>query len=379
MLMKRVIKICAAVLLSLTMLGWAVSASEISDSDFQVDQSELNFLYEFCSEAFVDDNYYSQEFLSAYQQALDNTKDVLENYSQQQGEEAYWNLYKAFNQACVYTDVTGDLNGDGICDISDCTQLQKCIAGLEPMTPMLALKLGLSGDNPLGVDKVTKLQGFMAGTDTLENSEAFETLKDNVDTRDISLNSIFYESYLSKDEVQPNGIKIYLSPSNQDANIYAIGNTNEMIQCNIIAEAVEEYLLEHGFNVKRAPMNQDMYVTIDESNYWGADLHVPIHTNAFDGSLTGGTLIMIYNFADTENVKAARNILDSLAPITPGSDYPLKQRKDLHELSDIEAMSVYVECEHHDTVEGANFIINNTDKIAEAIAKGICNYYGIEW
>lgn len=377
--MKRVIKICAAVLLSLTMLGWAVSASEISDSDFQVDQSELNFLYEFCSEAFVDDNYYSQEFLSAYQQALDNTKDVLENYSQQQGEEAYWNLYKAFNQACVYTDVTGDLNGDGICDISDCTQLQKCIAGLEPMTPMLALKLGLSGDNPLGVDKVTKLQGFMAGTDTLENSEAFETLKDNVDTRDISLNSIFYESYLSKDEVQPNGIKIYLSPSNQDANIYAIGNTNEMIQCNIIAEAVEEYLLEHGFNVKRAPMNQDMYVTIDESNYWGADLHVPIHTNAFDGSLTGGTLIMIYNFADTENVKAARNILDSLAPITPGSDYPLKQRKDLHELSDIEAMSVYVECEYHDTVEGANFIINNTDKIAEAIAKGICSYYGIEW
>ena len=377
--MKRVIKICAAVLLSLTMLGWAVSASEISDSDFRVDQSELNFLYEFCSEAFVDDNYYSQEFLSAYQQALDNTKDVLENYSQQQGEEAYWNLYKAFNQACVYTDVTGDLNGDGICDISDCTQLQKCIAGLEPMTPMLALKLGLSGDNPLGVDKVTKLQGFMAGTDTLENSEAFETLKDNVDTRDISLNSIFYESYLSKDEVQPNGIKIYLSPSNQDANIYAIGNTNEMIQCNIIAEAVEEYLLEHGFNVKRAPMNQDMYVTIDESNYWGADLHVPIHTNAFDGSLTGGTLIMIYNFADTENVKAARNILDSLAPITPGSDYPLKQRKDLHELSDIEAMSVYVECEHHDTVEGANFIINNTDKIAEAIAKGICSYYGIEW
>lgn len=377
--MKRVIKICAAVLLSLTMLGCGVSASEISDSDFQVDQSELNFLYEFCSEAFVDDNYYSQEFLSAYQQALDNTKDVLENYSQQQGEEAYWNLYKAFNQACVYTDVTGDLNGDGICDISDCTQLQKCIAGLEPMTPMLALKLGLSGDNPLSVDKVTKLQGFMAGTDTLENSEAFETLKDNVDTRDISLNSIFYESYLSKDEVQPNGIKIYLSPSNQDANIYAIGNTNEMIQCNIIAEAVEEYLLEHGFNVKRAPMNQDMYVTIDESNYWGADLHVPIHTNAFDGSLTGGTLIMIYNFADTENVKAARNILDSLAPITPGSDYPLKQRKDLHELSDIEAMSVYVECEHHDTVEGASFIINNTDKIAEAIAKGICSYYGIEW
>ena len=36
--------------------------------------------------------------------------------------------------------------------------------------------------------------------------------------------------------------KIYLSPSNQDANIYAAGNTNEMIQCNKIAEAAKKYL-----------------------------------------------------------------------------------------------------------------------------------------
>lgn len=379
MSVKKIIKICMSFFLSLTMLGCGVSASEITDDEFQVDQSSLEFLYEFCSEAFVDDAYYSQEFLSMYHQALDTAQEVLSNYNQQQGEEAFWELYKAFNMACVYTETPGDLNGDNLCDISDCTQLQRCIAGAEPMTPMMALKFGISDNNPLGVDKVTKLQSYMAGTDTLENSESFETLKNNVETRDISLNSIFYEAYLSKDEIQPNGIKIYLSPSTESGNIYAYGNTNEMAQCRKIAEAVETYLLEHGFTVKTAPQAQSESATISESNRWGADLHIPIHTSRSNGTYTGGTTVTIYSYRDTENVKAARNILDSLAPVTPGPDSPLKTKTDIGELRDINAMSAYVECEYHDTVEGANFIINNIDKIAEAIAKGICSYYGIEW
>ena len=34
--------------------------------------------------------------------------------------------------------------------------------------------------------------------------------------------------------------KIYLSPSSQINNIYAYGNTNEMVQCNKIAEAAKK-------------------------------------------------------------------------------------------------------------------------------------------
>ena len=33
--------------------------------------------------------------------------------------------------------------------------------------------------------------------------------------------------------------KIYLSPSNQDGNLYAYGNTNECDQCNRIADAAK--------------------------------------------------------------------------------------------------------------------------------------------
>lgn len=172
--------------------------------------------------------------------------------------------------------------------------------------------------------------------------------------------------------------KIYLSPSNQDANIYAAGNTNEMIQCNKIAEAAKKYLEKNGFDVKKAPQGQEMWTSIKESNAWGADLHIPIHTNAFNGSVTGGTLVMLYSTSGN-NLKAGQAIFNRLAPITPGSDYSIRSNTGLAELNSTKAIAVYIECEFHDTVDGANFIINNTDKLGEAIARGICDYFGVTW
>lgn len=172
--------------------------------------------------------------------------------------------------------------------------------------------------------------------------------------------------------------KIYLSPSNQNANIYKAGNTNEMIQCNRIAEATQYHLERHGFDVKKAPQGQNMWTTINESNAWGADLHIPIHTNALNGSLTGGTLIMLYANKG-ENQKAGQAILDCVAPVSPGKDYAIQESPDLAELNATKAIAVYVECEFHDTAEGANFIINNTDKLGEAIAHGVCDYFGVKW
>ena len=71
--------------------------------------------------------------------------------------------------------------------------------------------------------------------------------------------------------------KIYLSPSNQNANVYKVGNTNEMVQCNRIAESAKYHLERHGFEVKKAPQGQNMWTSINESNSWGANLHVPKH------------------------------------------------------------------------------------------------------
>ena len=172
--------------------------------------------------------------------------------------------------------------------------------------------------------------------------------------------------------------KIYLSPSNQDKNIYKYGNTNECVQCNRIADYAKKALERCGFSVKKAPQGQMMTTSIYESNKWGADLHIPIHTNAYNGNLTGGTLVMLYSNT-TANNKAGKAILDAVAPISPGKDYSLRYNTGLAELNSTTAIAVYLEVEFHDTKDGAKWIIDNVEKIGEAIAKGVCNYYGVKY
>lgn len=168
--------------------------------------------------------------------------------------------------------------------------------------------------------------------------------------------------------------KVYLSPSAQFRNLYATGNTNEQAQCNRIAECAKTALLRCGFDVKKAPEGQPMNQSIKESNAWKSDLHICIHTNAYNGSTTGGTLVMVYSNA-AENKKAGESILNAVAPVSPGPDYALRINSSLAELNSTSAVAVYVECEFHDSVEGANFIINNAKALGEAICKGVCNYY----
>lgn len=56
-----------------------------------------------------------------------------------------------------------------------------------------------------------------------------------------------------------------------------------MVQCNKIAEYAKIALDRNGFEVKKAPQRREMSTSIDESNSWGVDLHMPLHTNGFIG------------------------------------------------------------------------------------------------
>ncbi len=172
--------------------------------------------------------------------------------------------------------------------------------------------------------------------------------------------------------------KIYLSPSNQYANAYAYGNTTEMEQCNRIAVALEKHLNRNGYEVKRAPKGQDMNKSIRESNNWGADVHIPIHTNAGGGN---GALVMVYSKV-AANLKYAQPVYGALKAISPnGGGYGVRTDKEvcgytLGEIGDTSAIAIYVEAEFHDNANLAKWIINNVDSIAVAIAKGICKADG---
>ena len=170
--------------------------------------------------------------------------------------------------------------------------------------------------------------------------------------------------------------KIYLSPSNQDGNLYAYGNTNECDQCNRIADAAKVALERCGFTVKKAPKGQEMATSIAESNAWGADLHIPIHTNAGGGD---GTVVFVYEQSE-ENLKPARAIYQEVQAVTPGQTlYGVRTLSQLAELNSTNAIAVYLEVDFHDNREIAKWLIENPKTVGEAIAKGVCDAYGVKY
>ncbi|MEE1319774.1 MAG: N-acetylmuramoyl-L-alanine amidase [Ruminococcus sp.] len=167
--------------------------------------------------------------------------------------------------------------------------------------------------------------------------------------------------------------KIYISPSNQYSNTYATGNTNEKAQCDKIANATATALKRCGFEVKVGKSGDTMQNRCVESDNFKADIHMPIHTNAYNGKVTGGTRIFCLN---SNGKKACDAVLKYLGAISPGTADSVKYHTGLYEINVPNALTIYVEVEFHDTKTGSDWIRSNTTNIGEAIAKGLCDYFG---
>ena len=170
--------------------------------------------------------------------------------------------------------------------------------------------------------------------------------------------------------------KVYLSPSDQTNNRYAYGNTTEAVQCGKIAEACRVALVRCGIEVKVGQYDT-MANRCAASNAFGADLHVPIHTNAFNGQVRG-TRMFCYS-SNGEGMKACKSIFAVVAPLTPGTSENIKVNAELYEVRVPAAPTAYIECEFHDNAESAKWIVEHTTELGEAIAHGICNYFGITY
>lgn len=168
--------------------------------------------------------------------------------------------------------------------------------------------------------------------------------------------------------------KVFLSPSNQYDNRYAYGDTTEGVQCGKIAEACKAALERSGVTVKLMH-NESMQEKCAASNAFGADLHVPIHTNAFNGTVSGTR--MFYYAKGGEGWKACQAIFARLAPVTPGTSESIRADASLYEVRVPSAPTAYIECEFHDNPTASKWIVENTGLIGETIARGICDYFGV--
>ena len=168
--------------------------------------------------------------------------------------------------------------------------------------------------------------------------------------------------------------KVYLSPSNQTDNRYAYGGTTEAEQCGKIAESCRAALVRSGITVQLGHM-PSMQEKVKASDAFGADLHVPIHTNAFNGKVSG---TRVFCFSDGgEGMKACKAIFARLAPITPGLSESIRVDASLYEVRVPSAPTAYVEVDFHDVPSVAKWIVEHTVDIGEAIARGICDYLGV--
>ena len=80
---------------------------------------------------------------------------------------------------------------------------------------------------------------------------------------------------------------IYLSPSTQEYNNYYDGSGSEEYYMNLIADAMEPYLIASGINYTRNNRYGTVRQAILESNAGNYDLHLALHSNASPERLSG--------------------------------------------------------------------------------------------
>lgn len=172
--------------------------------------------------------------------------------------------------------------------------------------------------------------------------------------------------------------KVFLSPSD-----HGIGQ-NKCLHSGCyedkhtlpIAQVCGKYLNNSGVEVKIGEANQSLSRRCQDSNNFGADLHVPIHTNAWDADTR---YLMFMFYADNEKY---RKVFDAVAPeleaVYPGGDKSVfVVRRDLAEISGPYALSLYCELGFHTNKKDCDEFIHNPEVVGKALAKGICKYLGV--
>lgn len=149
---------------------------------------------------------------------------------------------------------------------------------------------------------------------------------------------------------------IYLSPEDRASNTYApaaLWNgkpTNEKEQMCRCADLLEAALTRCGFAVRNVQRG-NMYDRVKESNAWPADLHMALHTNGFDGRVSG---TRVHCYPSDESRRIGRLIQDRIAPLSPGTSERLVESAGLYELRASHMPAVLPEFGFHDNPEEAS-------------------------
>lgn len=174
-------------------------------------------------------------------------------------------------------------------------------------------------------------------------------------------------------------INVFLSPSDHGVgqNKCLHANCYEDKHTRPIAEVCAKHLTNSGINVMIGKADQSLYERCRDSNLFGADLHVPIHTNAWSDPEMRYLMFMFY--ADNDKYRKVFNaVAPELEAVYPGNvKSKFAVRTDLAEITKPAAVSLYCELGFHTNRTDCDEFIHNPEVVGKALAKGICKYLGV--
>ena len=117
--------------------------------------------------------------------------------------------------------------------------------------------------------------------------------------------------------------KIYLSPSTQEYNPYVTGNGSEEYFMNLVADAMEPYLLGNGIQFSRNTPDMTAASSIRQANRGDYDFYLALHSNASGPGSQGQNrgIIAFYYPTSRNGRRGAEIIARNLQEI-----YPLPER-----------------------------------------------------
>ena len=179
--------------------------------------------------------------------------------------------------------------------------------------------------------------------------------------------------------------KVYISASTQNKNIGVNGYGTEEENMFLLANKVKDILVSTGkFQVFRNSRNWSLSETVADCNSKDCDIFIDNHTNSASTNAEG-TEVFYYGQGGTssKSFKLSSLLYGEIANVSIGKDRGLKADTDyfktgLFVIQNTVPPSSLIEHFFHSNVKEVDFFKNNVDKFAEAEAKAICKYFGVD-
>lgn len=175
--------------------------------------------------------------------------------------------------------------------------------------------------------------------------------------------------------------RIFLSPSTQDWNPYVDGSGSEEYWMNLLADALEPYLYANTIAFVRNTPDMTAASSIALANRLGGfDFYLALHSNASGAGQEGKNrgIIVFYYPTSSDGERAAELFAAQLRMVYPlPSQVTVQPTTSLGEVRQPRFPANLIELGYHDNFDDARWIENNLDAAAQAIARGLTDYFGL--